>query len=174
MLSLKMKNKASNGRLKISGITLLEIVIAASVLALAFIPILRVVDFGAVSTSKLGHYAKATKLVQELIEECKHVPFKVYQRHYQDLASGNTFDVHPQFYKETGKSIEAFFEENKDFMKDYGCEAHLKAKKNDLEQIVEVWFEVEIFWRELGNKDNDKAPLRSVRCANAYYNSEAI
>ncbi len=163
-----------NSSRKRTGVTLLEIVIAAFVLAIAFIPILRLVDFGAVSTSKLGHHAKATKLVQELIEECKHVPFKVYQRHYQDLASGNTFDVHPQFYKETGKSIEAFFEENKDFMKDYGCKAFLKAKKNDLEQIVEVWFEVEIFWRDRGGKDNEDSPLRAVRCGNAYYNSEAI
>lgn len=156
------------------GVTLLEIVIAAAILAIAFIPILRLVDFGAVSTTKVGHVAKAARLAQELIEECKHVPFKVYQRHYSDLVSGNSFDIHPQFYKETGKSIESFFNDSKDFLKDYGCKAFLKAKKNDLEQIVEVWFEVEIFWRERGNKDNPDSPLRSVKCGNAYYNSEAI
>lgn len=156
------------------GVTLLEIVIAALILAIAFIPILRMVDFGSVATSKVGHYAKATRLAQELIEECKHVPFKVYQKHYSDLASGDSFEVHPQFYKETAKSIEKFFEENKDSMKDYGCVANLKAKKNDLEQIAEVWFEVEIFWRDRGLKENESLEKRIVRAGNAYFNSEAI
>jgi hypothetical protein len=156
------------------GVTLLEIVIAAFILAVALIPILRMVDFGAVSTAKVGHYAKATRLAQELIEECKHVPFKVYQRHYADLASGDSFTVHPQFYKETAKSIESFFTENEDTMKDYGCEANLKARKNELEQIVEVWFEVEIFWRDKGRKENENSGRRVVRAGNAYYNAEAI
>jgi dissimilatory sulfite reductase (desulfoviridin) alpha/beta subunit len=156
------------------GVSLLEIVIAAFILAIAFIPILRMVDFGSVATAKVGHYAKATRLAQELIEECKHVPFKVYQKHYSALASGDSFTVHPQFYKETAKSIEAFFEENKDTMKDYGCNANLKAKKNDLEQIVEVWFEVEIFWREMGKKDDERFGRRIVRAGNSYYNAEAM
>ncbi len=156
------------------GATLIEIVIAAFILAVAFIPILRLVDFGSVSTAKTGHYAKATRLAQELIEECKHVPFKVYQKHYSDLASGNAFDVHPQFYKETAKSIESFFKDNIDALKDYGCTATLKAKKNDLDQIVEVWFEVEIFWRDKGLKEDDRTGRRVVRAGNAYYNSEAI
>lgn len=154
--------------------TLIEIVIAAFILAVAFIPILRLVDFGSVSTAKTGHYAKATRLAQELIEECKHVPFKVYQKHYSDLVSGNSFDVHPQFYKETAKSIESFFKDNVDSLKDYGCTATLKAKKNDLEQIVEVWFEVEIFWRDKGKKEDERFGRRVVRAGNAYYNSEAI
>ncbi|MDD3148560.1 MAG: hypothetical protein PHD82_14800 [Candidatus Riflebacteria bacterium] len=156
------------------GATLIEIVIAAFILAVAFIPILRLVDFGSVSTAKTGHYAKATRLAQELVEECKHVPFKVYQKHYSDLASGNSFDVHPQFYKETAKSIETFFTENKDSLKDYGCTATLKAKKNDLDQIVEVWFEVEIFWRDKGKKEDERFGRRVVRAGNSYYNSEAI
>ena len=45
------------------GVTLLEIVIAAAILAIAFIPILRLVDFGAVSTTKV-HVAKAARLAQ--------------------------------------------------------------------------------------------------------------
>jgi prepilin-type N-terminal cleavage/methylation domain-containing protein len=156
------------------GVTLLEILIAAFILAIAFIPILRTVDYGTTSTAKVGHYAKATRLAQELIEECKHVPFKVYQKHYSDLASGDSFTVHPQFYKETSKSIEAFFEENSDTMKDYGCEANLTARKNDLDQITEVWFEVEIFWRDKGTKDDERFGRRVVRAGNAYYNAEAI
>jgi hypothetical protein len=156
------------------GLSLLEIVISAFIIAVAFIPIIRTVDYGATSTAKIGHYAKATRLAQELIEECKHVPFKVYQRHYTDLTTGESFTVHPQFYKETSKSIETFFEENSDTMKDYGCEANLTVRKNDLDQIIEVWFEVEIFWRDKGTKDDERFGRRVVRAANAYYNSEAI
>lgn len=40
------------------GVTLLEIVIAAAILAIAFIPILRLVDFGAVSTTKVGMWQR--------------------------------------------------------------------------------------------------------------------
>lgn len=159
---------------KTQGLSLLEIVLSAFILAVAFIPILRMVDFGSASTAKVGHYAKATRLAQELVEECKHVPFKVYQKHYAELASGESFTVHPQFYKETSKTIETFFEENKDTMKDYGCNANLKAKKNDLEQIVEVWFEVEVFWRDKGQKDDERFGRRIVRAGNAYYNAEAM
>ncbi len=156
------------------GLTLLEIVISALIMAIGFIPILRLVNFGSAATAKVGHYAKATRLAQELIEECKHVPFKVYQRQYADLASGDSFEVHPQFYKETAKSIESFFEENNDTMKDYGVTANLKVKKNSIEQIVEIWFEVEIFWRDKGTKDDERFGRRIVRAGNAYYNSEAI
>ena len=80
----------------IKGATLIEVVIAIFILACAFLPILRVVDYGSVSTAKIGHYAKATRLAQELIEECKHVPFKVYQKTYSDLGQGQSFDIHPQ------------------------------------------------------------------------------
>ena len=156
------------------GVTLLEVVIAAFVLAIAFLPILRVVNFGSVSTVKIGNYAKASKLAQELIEECKHVPFKVYQKEYEKLGSGESFPVNPQFYKNTSKSMEEFFDEKKGFVKDFDCKAELKAKKNAMNQIVEIWFNVEILWREKGKADDKRFAERRVRAGNAYFNADSI
>lgn len=157
----------------IKGATLIEIVIAVLILGCAFLPILRVVDYGSVNTAKISNYSKATRLAQELIEECKHVPFKVYQKHYADLENGGTFDIHPQFYKETQKSIEKFKSDSKDTLKEFQCEASLTAKKNELNQITEVWFQVEMTWRDMGKMDNTNSPERKIRVGNAYFNSEA-
>lgn len=154
------------------GVTLLEIVIAAFILAIAFIPVLRVVDFGAVATVKVGNQARAARLAQQLIEECKHVPFQVYQRSptYNDLADGVSEDIMEDFYKETAKSIQDFFDENRDSFREYGKEAKLRLRKNELQQIVEVWFDVEIFWQDSADGEGVR---RVVRAGNAYYNTEA-
>ncbi|MBQ2593388.1 MAG: prepilin-type N-terminal cleavage/methylation domain-containing protein [Candidatus Riflebacteria bacterium] len=158
----------------IKGATLIEVVIAIFILACAFLPVLRVVDYGSVSTAKIGHYAKATRLAQELIEECKHVPFKVYQKTYSDLGQGQSFDIHPQFYKETQANIEKFITDSKDSLKDFECKATLRANKNDLDQIVEVWFEVEISWYDIGKISDQKGEKRSIKIGNAYFNSEVL
>lgn len=148
--------------------------ISVFILAIAFIPILRLVDFSAVSTARVGNIARASRLAQQLIEECKHVPFRVYQEHYTDLDEGDDFSIHPQFYQETAASIEDFFTDNRDSFRNYGVNANLRVRKNDLDDIVEVWFEVEIYWRQLGDKDDDSLSKSLVRASNAYYNSEAF
>lgn len=168
-MRIKIINKKNN-----SGTSLVEIVIAVLILAVAFLPTLRVVDYGSANTAKIGHYAKATRLAQELIEECKHVPFKVYQKQYSDLGSGQSFDIHPEFYNETRKSLESFLSDSKDKLKDFDCKATLKAKKNELDQIVEVWFEVEMTWRDMGSATNSSLAERSIRVGNAYFNSEVL
>ena len=164
----------SSNKKFIKGATLIEVVIAIFILACAFLPILRVVDYGSVSTAKIGHYAKATRLAQELIEECKHVPFKVYQRTYDKMSNGQSFDINPQFYKETQANIEKFITDSKDSLKDFECKATLRANKNDLDQIVEVWFEVEISWYDIGKISDQKGEKRSIKIGNAYFNSEVL
>ena len=155
------------------GVTLLEIVISALILAVAFIPILRVVDFGSKSTVKIGNYSKAARLAQQLIEECKHVPFKLYEDTYTGLDDSKEFAVNEEYYKETKKSIENFFKDNKSAMKDYGCKANLRPRINKMNQIEELWFEVEIYWCDIGKKKEDSPIRRIVRAGNAYYNPEA-
>ena len=156
------------------GATLVEVVIALLILACSFLPILRVVDYGSVNTAKIGNYAKATRLAQELIEECKHVPFKVYQRTYANMSDGQSFDINPQFYKETQANIEKFISESKDSLKEFECNASLRANKNDLDQIVEVWFEVEISWYDIGKISDAKGEKRTIKVGNAYFNSEVL
>lgn len=159
---------------KRSAATLIEVVIAIFILAIAFLPIMRVVDYGSTSTTKIGHYAKATRLAQDLIEECKHVPFKVYQTTYGELAEGQSFIINEEFYKDTKKSIDDFREESKDKLKEFDCQANLKVKKNDLQQICEIWFEVEIGWYDLGKIGDEKGTKRTVKVGNAYFNSEVL
>jgi hypothetical protein len=159
-----------------AGLSLVEVMIAVFIMAIAFFPILRLVDFGSVSTAKINNYSRATRLAQQLIEECKHVPFKVYQREpsYANLADGVLCDIHPQFYKKTGASIEQFVNENKGILKEFGLNAQLRFKRNALNQVQEIWLQVEIKWRERGKLENETQPLRVVRAGNAMHNAEAL
>ena len=159
------------------GATLIEIVVAILILACAFIPILKVVDYGSVNTTKIGNYARASRLAQQLIEECKHIPFKAYKNTYGDLADGEEFDVNEDFYKETKKSIEAFMKEEAKNSKEFFLDVKpkLKVYKNEpYNQIVEVWFFVEMTFFDMGNKSNGKGEKRTIRVSNAYHNPEAI
>lgn len=56
------------------GVTLLEVVIAAAILAIAFIPIVNLLSSSATTTVKVGNYAKASDLLAKFMEEVKHVP----------------------------------------------------------------------------------------------------
>ncbi|MBF0499703.1 MAG: hypothetical protein HQM09_06200 [Candidatus Riflebacteria bacterium] len=53
-------------------------------------------------------------------------------------------------------------------------QAKLKLKRTPLNQIREIWFEVEINWRDRGKKDEANQPQRRVRAGSAVYNSEAM
>ena len=132
------------------------------------------VDYGSTNTTKIGHYAKATRLAQELIEECKHIPFKIYQKQYQDLQENTPFTINEDYYKETLKNIEAFKTENKDKIKEFDYKAELMTKKNDLGQIVEVWFQVQIGWYDMGGIEGNSREKRLVKAGNAYFNSEML
>ena len=160
-----------------NGATLIEIVMAILILACAFIPILRLVDYGSVNTAKIGNYARATRLAQELIEECKHIPFKAYKDTYGDLDDGAEFEVNGDFYKETKKSIEDFMKEEAKNSKEFFLDVKptLKVYKNEpYNQITEVWFKVEMTFFDMGNKDNGKGEKRTIKVSNAYHNPESL
>lgn len=161
--------------------SLIEVVIAILILACAFFPILRVVDYGSVSTAKIGNYAKATRLAQELIEECKHVPFSQWKKfHVPENPEPNLvidFDtINEDFYKGTKKSIDEFFnsEETKDKIKEFTCEAKAKIFLNEYKQIYEIWIQVEISWYDMGKISDAKGEKRIVKVSNSYHNPEAI
>ncbi|MBI3038298.1 hypothetical protein HYY75_04480 [bacterium] len=147
-----MRLKLLNLRLnKKSGVTLLEIVIASAIIVIAFIPIMTLISTGSKSTAKSGNLSKATRLVQELIEECRHVSFKEYPL----------------------KSIDEFRDLNKKSLKDFLFSANLRFCKNDLKQIKEVWLEAEIQWRDIGRTDGENTAnneLRVVRAGNGICN----
>lgn len=169
-----MRLKLLNLRLnKKSGVTLLEIVIASAIIVIAFIPIMTLISTGSKSTAKSGNLSKATRLVQELIEECRHVSFKEYQSAYKDLEAGKIAAIDKKFYPQTLKSIDEFRDLNKKSLKDFLFSANLRFCKNDLKQIKEVWLEAEIQWRDIGRTDGENTAnneLRVVRAGNGICN----
>jgi Tfp pilus assembly protein PilV len=57
------------------GITLVEVLIAVGIIVVAFIPLVNLVSSSAVTTVKVGNYAKAAALMAKFLEEVKHIPF---------------------------------------------------------------------------------------------------
>lgn len=148
------------------GVTLLEIVMAVFIVAIALIPILYTVQYGNKSTVKINNYAEVAKLAQGLIEECKHVPFWRYRDNYQGLARDTWEVVNQNYYPKTYEAIEKF----KAVLKSLDLKADLKlVKKDDL--IREVWIRVHATWKE-GDGTTEQAP-RELRLANAIRNPEA-
>ena len=148
---------------------------AILILAIAFLPIMRIVDYGSVNTAKIGNYAKATRLAQELIEELKHVPFKSIDKVYEGLADGEWFDqIDSKFYEGTEKAIEDFKKEESKNIKDFTLSTKIKLYRNKYKQLAEVWFQVEISWYDMGKIEDAKGEMRTIKVSNAYYNPDAI
>jgi len=148
-----------------SGLSMLEIVIAAAIVAIAFIPLLSTLQYGNKATVKINNFGKAAKLAQGLIEECKHIPFSLYKQDYLALGKDEWFDVNPLYYPKTTDSIAAFKTE----LKSLKWDADLKIVK-DGEQIREVWIKVHASWEE--GDGTTKLKPRELRLANAIRNTD--
>jgi len=148
------------------GMTLLEILIAAAIIAIALIPILRSVQFGNKATVKINNYSEVAKLAQGLIEECKHIPFNRYRDNYKGLAKDKWETVNQNYYPKTYEGIDQF----KKLLKSLELNAQLKLVKKD-ETIREIWIQVSATWKE-GDGTTDNAP-RELRLANAIRNPES-
>lgn len=151
----------------IRGFTLVEVMVAVAVIVVAFIPLVNMVSSNAVSTVKVGNYAKASGLLTKFLEEVKHVPFSRYQKNYDQLKSGEAVEVPVEFYPDTIVSIE---EMQKD--KEFWLEASMQASKNDFAQLVEISFKATIFWRERGKRSETSEPERSLRDFALIFNPE--
>ncbi len=150
-----------------SGLTMLEIVIGLFVVAVAFIPLFRVMQFGGKSTVKINNYSKVARLAQKLIEECKHVPFKVYLQDYGEMAAADTFVVNQNYYPKTLEAIEAFRSE----VKSLNIETQISVKKTPDNRVSEVWIQVKATWKEGdGSTQGDK--VREIRLGNAIVNPD--
>lgn len=154
-----------------AGVTLVEILIAVAIVAIAFFPIISTIQYGNKSTVKVNNYSRATKLAQGLIEECRHVPFKIYQETptYKDLPEDQWELVGEDFFPKTRSELPAFQAE----IKSLQLKPELKLIRNpdNTSQIKEIWFRVHISWKE-GDGTTDNKP-REVTVGNALHNSEA-
>ena len=150
------------------GLTLVEVLVAVAVIVIAFIPIVNLVSSNAVSTVKVGNYAKASALMTKFLEEVKHVPFSIYQEQYDELQAGTPVPVPVKYYPDTLASIE---EMKKD--KEFWIEATMKASKNDYSQLVEIAFSTELYWHERGDKSQTNEAKRSLKDYALIFNPEA-
>ncbi|NLI78565.1 MAG: hypothetical protein GX442_19255 [Candidatus Riflebacteria bacterium] len=148
------------------GITLVEIVIAVLIVAVAFIPIIYTIQYGNKATVKINNYGEVAKLAQGLIEECKHVPFPRVRDDYKGLAKDKWEIVNQNYYPKTYAAIEKF----KDTLKSLELNAQLKVVKRE-EIVREVWIQIHATWKE-GDGTTDNAP-RELRLSNAIRNPEA-
>jgi len=152
---------------KRTGLSMLEIMIGVFIFAIAFIPLFRLVQYGGKSTVKINNYSKVARLAQRLIEECKHVPFKVYLKDYQEMNSGDTFVVNQNYYPQTLEAINEFNEE----LKSLTVEAELTVKKLPDNRISEVWINVDATWKE-GDGTTEGDNKRQLRLGNAIRNPD--
>lgn len=151
------------------GVTLIEIVVAAAILALAFIPIVNLISKSAVSTVKVGNYAKASDLLSKFMEEVTYHPMALYEEKLPQLLEGGEVVITDEFYTQTSKSIEDLAKEDKEFW----IEAKAKAETNKYKQIVELGIYAQISWHERGQKDATGEAERSLRDYSLIFNSEA-
>lgn len=149
------------------GWTLIEVMVAVAVIVIAFIPIVNLVSFNAVSTVKVGNYAKAGGLLTKFMEEVKHVPIKKYQDELPELINGSPIAVPETFYPDTLASLTEMKKE-----KEFWLKTSMKAAKNDFGQLVEIAFSAEVIWHERGDKTAGAEPERSLRDYALIYNPE--
>ncbi|MBI3038580.1 hypothetical protein HYY75_05940 [bacterium] len=149
---------------KTNGVTLLEIIIAAMIVAIALIPVLSSIQYGNKATVKVNNYSKAERLAQELIEECKHIPVRVYYKDYNALVADKWEVVNEQYFPKTKEVLNDFGKT----LKSFSWKAELKVVKPS-EIIREIWIRVAMAWKE----GDSNVVTRELRLANAIYNPEA-
>lgn len=151
------------------GITLVEIVVAAAILALAFIPVVNLISRSATSTVKVGNYAKASDLLAKLMEELTYHPMGLYEEKLPKLLDGSEVQIGEEFYSQTVKNLQELAKDDKEFW----VEAKAKAETNKHKQIVELGIYAQISWNERGQKTATGEPERSLRDYSLIFNSEA-
>lgn len=148
-----------------NGVTLIEIVIGIFIIAVAFLPILGVVQYGGKSTVRINNYAIVAKIAHGLIEECRHVPISAYVNDYADLQHGQWFAVKEAYFPKTLLAIASFSDE----IKSLAVAASLTViKEPDTQRIREIWIRVHGQWKE-GDGTTQGERVRNVRLANAIH-----
>ena len=61
------------------GLTMVEVLVAIAIIVIAFIPLVNLISSNAVTTVKVGNYARASGVLTKFMEELKHIPIKKFQ-----------------------------------------------------------------------------------------------
>lgn len=153
------------------GVSVVEVCIAAFILAIAFVALTRLINYSTVSSVKIGNKAKASDIMAMLMEEVKHVPFKAYAEDMPKLFTEKDFvDIPANYYSDTTKQLELLKKDDKEY---WINELKACAICNDNKQIVELAIKCEIQWKEKGKKEDNSQKTESLRDYALIYNSEA-
>jgi prepilin-type N-terminal cleavage/methylation domain-containing protein len=155
-----------NTIIKRRGLSLIEIMIGMSIIAIAFIPIIRGISYGNKSTVKISNYSKVTRVIEKLIEECKFVPFTTYKKEYKELDNNSWFEINQAYFP---KSLEAIKQMEKE-IKRLKIEPELKLIKTPQNMIREIWIRVRATWEE-GDGTTKNKP-RELKLVQAIHNPD--
>jgi prepilin-type N-terminal cleavage/methylation domain-containing protein len=155
------------------GFTLIEILVALAIIVFGFTAVMRLVSSGYEFTVSGNQRAKANRLLQELIEEAMFVPIAEYTRFYGTNLGVSWIDLVDRFYPKAHKSLNEFRSANEKSWKEFAFEAQVKARKNELGQVVLLSLVAKIQWREQGRIGNQASPLREITAGTIVSNPEA-
>lgn len=142
-----LKNKATGPR----GVSLVEVLITVAILVLVIIGLSKVITGSDTHTGRIGQVARATRLLQQIIEECQSRPLSQYQKLFagQTAQAGRvTCRLDATFFPNAENAITAFRTEYEKSLQFFTCRVEAKPFFNSLAQIREVWLEAEIRWTE--------------------------
>ncbi|RCK79035.1 MAG: hypothetical protein OZSIB_0377 [Candidatus Ozemobacter sibiricus] len=151
------------------GFTLVEIMVAVAIVAIAFIPILGLITTDYTLATKTVNQSKGGALVSKLIEEVKHVPFATYQKECPELLQEKPLPIPEKYYPETSASLLALKQAAD---REYWLEATMQGAKNEAGQLVEIYFQAEIRWRDRGGRETTTQEERRLRAAALIFNPE--
>lgn len=148
---------------------MIEILVAVAIIVLALLPLLRLITGNYTATSKTSNQSKAAAIISRLIEEVKHVPFATYVKECPDILQEKAFPIPDKFYPET---LSALDEQKKTGDREYWVETSMTGSRNDSNQLVEIYFQAEIRWRDRGGKATTSEPERRMRASALVFNPE--
>ncbi len=152
-----------------AGFTIVEIMVAVAIVVIAFFPLLTLITSDYTLATKTSNQSKAAAVINKLIEEVKHVPFTTWLKECPALAEGKAIPIPEKYYSETSASI---LELKKADDREFWLEATMQGTKNDAGQLVEIYFQVELRWRDQGSKETESKPERRLRASALVFNPE--
>ncbi|MBP7635187.1 prepilin-type N-terminal cleavage/methylation domain-containing protein [Candidatus Ozemobacteraceae bacterium] len=152
-----------------NGITMIEIMVAVAIIALALLPLLRLISGNYTATARTSNQSQAAAILNRLIEEVKHVPFTTYVKECPDVMQDKKLAIPEKYYPET---ISALNEQKKTGDREFWVETSMTGTKNESNQLVEIYFEAEIRWRDRGGKSTVNQPERRLRATALVFNPE--
>ena len=150
--------------------TLVEVLVAIFIVALAFLPLLGVLRGDATVTFKTGNVNKSAAILNRLMEDLKHIPLAMYLKECPDLAKKELIPIDSRFFADTLAKIQEY--QSRHFPRQYVLRPWMQGTMNEAGQLVELYLQLEIECRDRPDPDK-KTPPQRVRAATIIFNHDA-